>query len=139
MFWHWLTRIWQNVSTIKPNLAKAVREIDKFMTTSKPIGELNGGWAILLKISLVCFPIFVTLSSTWCGWASVAIIQNSYFRVEATKDIADSQSQIRALEMQVPPEARIVTLEESQKQVVQQTTRILVEIEYLKQAIAKNQ
>lgn len=116
-----------------------MRKIDGFMSDSKPIGELNGGWAILLKISLVCFPIFVTLSSAWCGWASVAIVQNSYFREQATVLQADNRDQIRAINARIGamPEwrERVLSLEADQKRIVEQTARILVEIEYLKSAI----
>ncbi len=113
------------------------------MSQSKPIGELNGGWAILLKLSLATFPVFVTLSAAHASWASVAIIQNSYFRQLATVEQQDTNQKVAAIQAAInalpPPEwrARVAAVEDDQKKLLEQTGRILVEIEYLKKSIAK--
>lgn len=46
--------------------------------TSKPIGSLNGPWALLLKITLVCVPIcgtvFTAVAIPWVRWQT----ENAY-------------------------------------------------------------
>jgi hypothetical protein len=39
----------------------------------KLIGELNGKWASLFKISLVVTPLFISLVVTWGAWATQAV------------------------------------------------------------------
>lgn len=43
--------------------------------TSKPIGEINGGWGVLFKMSLACFPVVLVTAITWGTWVTHTIIE----------------------------------------------------------------
>ena len=38
---------------------------------AQQIGQMNGGWAVLLKMALATYPIVIG----WAGWATVELIQ----------------------------------------------------------------
>ena len=40
---------------------------------AKRIGELNGPWAVLLKLTLIILPIFITLTFAWGTWVTSQI------------------------------------------------------------------
>jgi len=111
---------------------------------SQAIGSIDGGWSILLKLLLACCPVFVALGSAWCGWASVSIAQNAYLGRTSAEAQLDIRDQLRGLTDKLdkmPPDewkARVAALELDQKRIIEQTTRILVEVEYLKSELKRD-
>jgi len=122
------------------------------MTTTKSvptIGQLNGWWAHLLKVTLVMFPVFMTAVLSWGTWATTEIMSSKYFReygprftrqqgdaMEARlgNRIGDIESRFNTL----PPadwRNRILSLEADQKKIIEQNARILAEFEYLKRQL----
>lgn len=73
------------------------------------IGEMNGGWALLLKIQLALLPIIIM----WIAWASVSIVQ-----IQANR--FTSQDWIEAmdrLEKKMPPQWVVLLLEDHTKRI----------------------
>lgn len=57
----------------------------------KPIGELNGPWAFLLKVSLTVLPIFMSTVLAWGVWVTKSVNElskNDAVTVEISKQIA---------------------------------------------------
>ena len=46
--------------------------------SNRPIGELNGHWAALLKIILVAVPIMIPIFLTWAIWVTAAVFEGKY-------------------------------------------------------------
>lgn len=44
------------------------------------IGELNGPWALLLKMSLAAFPVIMSILIPWLIWVTSEVFANKGFR-----------------------------------------------------------
>ena len=71
----------------------------------KLIGELNGKWALLFKISLVLTPLFISLIVTWGAWTTSKVYAHdvALTRLESWKDIGPRFTAVdaQALELRV--------------------------------------
>ena len=47
---------------------------------SKPIGQMNGPWALLLKFSLVTYPILASAIISWGIWVTANVYEIQNFR-----------------------------------------------------------
>jgi len=45
------------------------------MVSNKPIGQLNGRWAMLLKVTLATYPVILAGAITWSVWVTVNIFE----------------------------------------------------------------
>ena len=45
------------------------------MVSNKPIGQLNGRWALLLKVALGTYPVILAAAVTWSVWVTANIFE----------------------------------------------------------------
>jgi hypothetical protein len=45
------------------------------MVSNKPIGQLNGRWALLLKVALGTYPVILAAAITWSVWVTANIFE----------------------------------------------------------------
>jgi len=86
---------------------------------TKPIGELNGKWAMMLKFTLVCFPIFTGLIATWAIWVTCEIFESRSFR--ALHAVNDTP--------------RVTAMEKKQDTIHENQIRMMVKLDNLSQKI----
>lgn len=108
------------------------------------IGEMNGRWAMVLKMSLIIFPIFVSFGTGWATWATREIMSTSYtmFTSEDAKSLeVKMHSEIDELSNRIhgmPPDEwriRVMNLEEDGKESIRQNSKILVELDHIKEEL----
>lgn len=82
------------------------------MKEHKPIGELNGFWSMLFRVSLCAFPLFAGIVIAWATWVTKEIFahekkidnhQTEYLElnsrtVEVREDVRDQARRISVLE-----------------------------------------
>lgn len=56
------------------------------------IGGLNGKWAILFKVAIATYPVFVTIALPWCIWVTVQTFDNKAFR--ESKPLTQSEAKL---------------------------------------------
>jgi len=123
-------------------------DTDKNMPrNSATVGDLNGWWAWLLKLSLVSFPVFATGIITWATWATSEIMAQKYadhFTVADAvrmQDRWDVRLEKIADKVESSPPAewkkRIEMLEENQRRMIDQYARISTDLDYIKRAVQK--
>jgi hypothetical protein len=88
-----------------------------------PIGQLNGRWAMLLKVGLATYPILLAAGLTWATWVTASVMElNTFMRGGPRWTEKDAQIQTGVIqqwvdariEAKVPPVAvvaRLVALE----------------------------
>lgn len=70
----------------------------------KPIGELNGPWAFMLKASLAILPVFMTSSIAWTVWVTQrinALETNAAVVGKMTEQIAINTPKINTHEREI--------------------------------------
>lgn len=126
------------------------------MTAPKTVGAMNGRWAMLLKVSLVCFPLFATGVTGWASWATMEILHGKFFREFGPRF---TQGQASSLEAKIerkldsvksdilalPPtdwrrritnlEKDVHQLEEDTRTVIQQNGQILMQVQHIKERL----
>lgn len=105
------------------------------------IGELNGKWAFLLKLSLSVFPVFLGVGITWASWVTTRILTFAEFKQTAlTASDADklrlefyhSLNTALVAVKDVPRlESRLDALDTNQRQMKETQIRTLTIIEQL--------
>lgn len=105
---------------------------------SKPIGELNGRWAFLLKLTLVLIPgacgIFCAVTIPWVKW-----VNDACYSIEAheadygalTQDLHNLEDLVTRLPSTEWVD-RIKTLEEQMRRNSDEHARIMVGLEQIK-------
>ena len=103
------------------------------MVSNKPIGQLNGRWALLLKVALGTYPVILAAAITWSVWVTANIFELRAFAQQGprwtAKDAELQTAIIKAwtegrFKAEVPPKVvveRLIRLEriadETQKSV----------------------
>ena len=105
------------------------------------IGEMNGRWAMLLKVTLVGIPcltsLFLTSFLPWAIW----VTGNIYTSREIVEVVRTMQMEAKAIDIRIdnlPPEewkARIRVLEEDGKQNLKDHQTIIISLEQIKAAV----
>ena len=54
------------------------------MSTRQPIGELNGRWALLLKVNLIAVPVLLSVVITWATWVTTRVFAVDTWQATAT-------------------------------------------------------
>jgi len=105
------------------------------------IGELNGRWAMLLKVTLVGIPCLTSLFlASFIPWA-VWVTGNIYTSRQIVEVVRTMQSESKAIDTRIdnlPPEewkARIRVLEEDGKQNLKDHQTIIISLEQIKTAV----
>ena len=112
------------------------------MTQAK-VGELNGRWALLLKVGLATYPIVLVLAISWAGWVTKETLRTIAFR-DAGPRWTETASRLRRAQLRewvveyvaqnVPPQAvrtRLSALEQASNDIridVGKNTIMLVRI-----------
>ena len=126
------------------------------MPAKKAIGELNGWWALLLKISLAIFPVYCALFTGWAVWITSETFVNQAFRLQGGRmtdvDGQKLEASLKAymqvalqpmrVEMRgMPPQDwrdRIQCMEEKQGDTHDNQIRILGEIKSLREHLDRH-
>ena len=105
------------------------------------IGELNGRWAMLLKVTLVGIPCLTSLFlASFVPWA-VWVTGNIYTSRQIVEMVHTMQAESKAVDIRIdnlPPEewkARIRVLEEDGKQNLKDHQTIIISLEQIKTAV----
>jgi hypothetical protein len=109
--------------------------------TGSRIGELNGRWALLLKITLIVVPFITTLVTAafipWAVWVTGNIYTSRQTSEMMTQLIADSKAVNIRIDS-LPPEewkARIRVLEDDSRQNLKDHQVIIISLEQIKAAV----
>ena len=110
------------------------------MSAPKLIGELNGKWSMLFKVSLVATPLAITLIVSWGTWATAKVYAHDLAigRLEAWKDIGPrfTPSDAQALELRVKQDIAAVN-QRRFDEVIAKVEVLTTAINDLKVALAK--
>lgn len=106
--------------------------------SGKPIGELNGPWALLLKITLVCIPVFGTaftaVAIPWVRWQTETAYRSEETRI-IVDELAESMTSINRRFADLPPpewKDRVKLLETDARQNLQDHSDIKISLEQIK-------
>jgi len=126
------------------------------MPAKKAIGELNGWWALLLKISLAIFPVYCVFLTGWAVWVTSETFANQAFRLQGGRmtDVDGVKLEaslktyfhatlqpLRAEIHGMPPQDwrdRILKMEENQDTIHVNQIKILMEIKSLRGTLERN-
>lgn len=105
---------------------------------SRPIGELNGRWAFLLKLTLVLVPglcgIFCAVAVPWVRW----ITATSYAAEDHLEEVVLMREELDTLDARIRqlPTAewcdRIRMLEDQMRSNIEDHARIMISLEQIK-------
>ena len=108
------------------------------------VGEIEGRWAFLLKVTLIVMPFLATIVTAafipWSVWVTGNIYMSRQTAELVLKLTLDAQ-QMELKFQQLPPEEwreRIRALEEDGKQNFRDHQAILITLEQIKSAVVKN-
>ena len=102
--------------------------------TGKPIGQLNGPWALLLKIVLVLVPIIATCSIPWIQWQTKEGYASEETRIIVTR-LVESVEAINEKFAELPPpewKERVKILEMDARRNLEDHSDIKVSLEQIK-------
>jgi hypothetical protein len=106
--------------------------------SGKPIGDLNGPWALLLKITLVCVPVFgsvfIAVAIPWVRWQTETAYRSEETRV-IVDELVDSCTSINKRFADLPPiewRDRVKLLETDSRQNLQDHSDIKISLEQIK-------
>ena len=109
--------------------------------TGTRIGEMNGRWAMLLKVTLVSIPCLTSLFlASFIPWA-VWVTGNIYTSRQIVEVVRTMQTEAKASDIRIdnlPPEewkARIRVLEDDSKQNLKDHQMIIISLEQIKTAV----
>ena len=99
---------------------------------SRKIGDMNGPWAVMLRIALGTYPMVLA----WGVWVTVQEFESKAFREQGNRFTATDgvllESRINERLASLPPvswQTRIINMEENQLDIIQRLARIEAKLE----------
>lgn len=102
--------------------------------TGKPIGQLNGPWAVLLKFALIMIPIMSAVSIPWVQWQTKEAYSSEETRLIVDK-LVDAVDTINRKFSELPPPEwrdRVRILESDARQNLEDHSDIKISLEQIK-------